>query len=563
VIALLVAAGAGAIAFRAGSLRFAPAPTSLVLRDVTGDGLADLVAAEGSDLTIRVQGVAGFPEAPSGTLPRPGRAVLFDVADLDGDGKAEIVLLDGGKSVRAVSVGADGRPGEPVALIPDARAHAPLGLRRARLARDLDGDGDADLTLPGAAETLLFTRSEGRYAAAGSLPIRVETTLAVGDPRLVSARDLKERFESAWEVPLFELADLNGDGRRDLVAQTEDSVSFTLVGGDGSIPGEPTFRLDLGRLRKTLPRNPAGRSLDPENLASAVSNRVEWFRRDVDGDRREDFVVRAGNVITVYRGGPSGVDFAARPTQVLKASGNLLGIALDDDDRDGRPDLLVARLEDISLAELLSWFVLPIRVSVDVFVYRGREGATFSPRPDRRQRFTISLPSARNLAKDSGQLRDRATDDPVASRGDFDGDGERDDLFLVRPDGTLEVYRDAAAGTPIGEPRTLLGLLKELGWGSPEAEVVVTLDRITDLAGRVGRTVRRAVEGRKPDWALRPPEALPEEADETPSLWIFDLDGDRRDDVIVGWITPNGVHDRPFVATVLFSASAEKGAGGR
>ncbi|HKB14420.1 MAG TPA: VCBS repeat-containing protein [Planctomycetota bacterium] len=562
-IALLLA-GAGSIGFRAEPLRFAPGPTSLVLRDVTGDGLADLVAADGNRLSVLLQSDAGFAGGTPVVLPLPSSpAILFDVADLDGDRKAEIVLLEGGKRVLSVSIGADGRPGEPAVLLGEVRAHAPLGLRRARLVRDIDGDGDGDLTLPGSGETLLFTRANGRYSPAGSLPADVELTLGVGDPRLVTARDLKEKFESAWKVPLFELADLNGDGRADLVAETDDSVSFTLVAPDGSIPAKPTFRLDLERLRKGLPKNGKGRSLDPDNLASIVSNRVEWIRRDIDGDDRADFLVRAGNVITVYRGGASGVDFSARPSQVLKASGNLLGIALDDDDGNGRPDLLVARVEDISIPQALSWLLLPIRVSVDVFVYHAREGAAFSSRPDRRQRFTISLPSARTLVLEPQRLRQQATGDLLANRGDFDGDGEKDDLFLVKPDGTLEVYAGAAAGTSIGVPRTLLAALKELGWGSKEPDVVVTLERISDLAGQVGSRVRKAIEGRKPDWSFRPPEAVAEEAEEDLSLWVFDLDGDKRDDAVVGWITPEGVRDRPFVGTVLFSARPGPVGGGR
>ncbi|MCI0585354.1 MAG: VCBS repeat-containing protein [Planctomycetes bacterium] len=562
-IALLLA-GAGSIGFRAEALRFSPSPTSLVLRDVTGDGLADLITSDGTRLSILPQSDAGFAGGTAVVLPPPSSpATLFDVADLDGDRKAEVVLLEGGKKVLAIPIGADARPGEPSVLLGEVRAHAPLGLRRARLVRDIDGDGDGDLTLPGPAETLLFTRANGRYVPAGSLPADVDLTLHVGDSRLVTARDLKEKFESAWSVPLFELSDLNGDGRADLVAETDDSVSFTLVGADGSIPEKPTFRLDLERLRKGLPKNGKPGNLDPENLASIVSNRVEWIRRDIDGDDRADFLVRAGDVITVYRGGASGVDFAARPSQVLKASGNLLGIALDDDDGNGRPDLLVARVEDISIPQALSWLLLPIRVSVDVFVYHAREGASFSSRPDRRQRFTVSLPSARTLVLEPQRLREQATGDLLAGRGDFDGDGEKDDLFLVRPEGVLEVYAGAAAGTTIGVPRTLLAALKELGWGSKQEEVVVTLERISDLAGQVGTRVKKAIEGKKPDWSLRPPEALPDEAEEALSLWVFDLDGDKRDDAVVGWLTPEGVRDRPFVGTVLFSSRGSPGAEGR
>ncbi|MGH7151049.1 MAG: FG-GAP repeat domain-containing protein, partial [Planctomycetota bacterium] len=116
-IALLLA-GAGSIGFRVEAMRFAPGPTSLVLRDVTGDGLADLVAAEGNRLSILPQSDAGFAGATAVALPLPpSPAILFDVADLDGDRKAEIVLLEGGKKVLSIPIGADGRPGEPSLLL--------------------------------------------------------------------------------------------------------------------------------------------------------------------------------------------------------------------------------------------------------------------------------------------------------------------------------------------------------------------------------------------------------------------------------------------------------------
>ena len=58
-------------------------------------------------------------------------------------------------------------------------------------------------------------------------------------------------------------------------------------------------------------------------------------------------------------------------------------------------------------------------------------------------------------------------------------------------------------------------------------------------------------------------EALPEDAEEDLSLWVFDLDGDKRDDAVVGWITPEGVRDRPFVGTALVSSRAPAGSGAR
>ena len=75
-------------------------------------------------------------------------------------------------------------------------------------------------------------------------------------------------------------------------------------------------------------------------------------------------------------------------------------------------------------------------------------------------------------------------------------------------------------------------------------------ERLADF-GQAG--VRRGAAG----------EALPEEAEEDLSLWVFDLDGDKRDDAVVGWITPEGVRDRPFVGTVLFSSRRSPSGGGR
>lgn len=553
-----VIAASGGISFRTVPLDIDPAPRRLLARDVDGDGRLDLLAAFPDGVVPYAQGREGFvPVSPP--IPTPPGGALFDAGDLDGDGRADLVLLDGSGRVSASAARPDGSFAEARPLLERVPAAVPLGLHDAPLLLDLDGDGGLDLALPGVGEILLYRRgSDGVYREAGAVATKVDIDADVGDRRKARSRDLTERFRSRWRVPLFDLEDANADGRPDLLAETEEAFSVYLAGGDGAFPRGPSYRLDLEELRRRLPKLPGDRSFDPENLTSAATNRVEYRREDLDGDGAVDFVVRVGNTITVFAGGPEGVRFT-EPVQVLKASGNLLAIFLFDDDADGRLDLGILRMEDVSLAEALTWFVVPVRVRFEVFLYRNREGRSFSRRPDRRQGFTLSLPSVRNIEDEADRVLDLEEDDVVSETGDFDGDGEKDDLLLVDREGSIRVFEGAGEGIGLGGKDPVLWALEALGWRSGEDEIVVTLDTVAELQAREAGRVAGRIAGREPDWSARIPLDGDREHSPKPEVWVLDLDGDGRDDAVVGWSVPSRAGAAPFEATALLSGPVRDG----
>src|SRR5262249_22046821 len=73
-------------------------PDHLLLRDLDGDRLTDVMAVVKQSLLIWFQRPDGRFDftTPDQTLEIEARAAGFDVADIDGDGKAEIVLLEDG-----------------------------------------------------------------------------------------------------------------------------------------------------------------------------------------------------------------------------------------------------------------------------------------------------------------------------------------------------------------------------------------------------------------------------------------------------------------------------------
>jgi hypothetical protein len=125
----------------------------------------------------------------------------------------------------------------------------------------------------------------------------------------------------------FALRDLNGDGKLDAI--TNDEV--VLGNGDG------TFG-----------------SLIPHGGSLGGATSVAPKLRDVDGDGRVDFVQGGAGLVSV---GLSNGDGTFRVSSYPGAEGPTL--AIGDFDRDGRPDIVTARLTDPSELEVQFGRCLP------------------------------------------------------------------------------------------------------------------------------------------------------------------------------------------------------------
>ena len=152
----------------AGFIVLAQRPFLVVAADFDGDGRADLasVQAAGSNVISCSLSAGGFTFAPARTTPVTsyGGADALAAGDVDGDGRADLVVSPGKGGVTIWRGGGDGT----FALSSEIfRGYYPA---RAQLA-DLDGDGRAELVyrIRTRTPTSCPSRSTATTAAAGSI----------------------------------------------------------------------------------------------------------------------------------------------------------------------------------------------------------------------------------------------------------------------------------------------------------------------------------------------------------------------------------------------------------
>ena len=80
--------------FRRVDLRIGGSVTEVLAPDLNGDGKLDLLVVRGREALVFFQRAeGGFPSHPGQRFRFHPKTILFDVGDIDGDGKAEIALL--------------------------------------------------------------------------------------------------------------------------------------------------------------------------------------------------------------------------------------------------------------------------------------------------------------------------------------------------------------------------------------------------------------------------------------------------------------------------------------
>ena len=183
------------------------------LADLDGDGHADLVlAVEFGQNAVLVWRDGRFEHARD-ALPQ---GVLNDsediaIADLDGDGRPDLVFASEDTERNELYLNAGVINGEPV--FEDATDRLPVeGVSNAVAAFDADGDGDTDL---------LFG-NKGRNAL----------LLNNGDGRFTHAPDALPPIEDTTQD--IEVGDLDADGHPDLVIANEDANRVLRNRGDGT-----------------------------------------------------------------------------------------------------------------------------------------------------------------------------------------------------------------------------------------------------------------------------------------------------------------------------------------
>ncbi len=334
-------------------------PRNLVSGDFNGDCCADLAVAASADHSVTIllgDGHGGFVPAAGSPEPTSEPAVGIDSGDFDNDGDLDLAIASWGEGPSNVTIllGEGNGDFEPGPVYPGFGAATDL------VVEDFDEDGDPDLAvvdLADAAVVVMLGDGSGGFAATPS-PISV----GLG-PQAIAA------------------GDLNGDAHVDLAVPNGDDGTVTLLLGDGSGGFDESLGGPLSVA--SSPRAIALAQLDGEPgddiaVASSSSATVDVMLNDgsgdfvsapgspltaseasyvepvdLDGDGILDLAVAGGLDIFTFRNDGSG-DFAPLNEQGEPVGISPLGIAADDYDGVGLPDLAVANFNSDDVTVLLN-----------------------------------------------------------------------------------------------------------------------------------------------------------------------------------------------------------------
>ena len=431
-LGLLLSTAIGEAAFQRRNLVLPGNVLWMTTGDVNGDGLVDLLVSyrQGSGpsaerfLGLFVRRPGGLPGRPDLRVKAPSQAAAFDVGDIDGDGRDELIyLMASGAFFQKVAGSPRPRVGPLTRLVSTPTlvvVPEEEDLVSWDFLRQLVPEGPPTLVLPGRRRLRMFRPSAGKWAAWCDVQLWQWSYYdAESSHYRPSGRGGSSgrpyAFRVTTIVPNIDFADQTGDGRPDLVTHYEDRIAVHPAGEDGCF-SEQAQRRQWMRVRGA------------EELESR-DQRVSGQVQDLDGDGVADFIVsKIGGGITTLKTelllfrGQKGGGFASRPAQTFRDNGFASLVRFVDVDGDGRLEMVHPHAEvsimGMTRAMLSSSMGLDVRIR-----RRDLKAGFFDPKP--RQTLDISI----GLDLSSGAaLRGSA---PLFGH-DFDGDGLRD---VVVPDG--------------------------------------------------------------------------------------------------------------------------------
>lgn len=430
-----VTAAAAELSFNQQEFQLPVETENLVVADLNGDGLLELLGIAENGLQIYFQTENGFDFDSNTSIEFPGQSVGWDLTTQYGAaGSTAIIALIDGKEVLVWSV--DGQTLlAPQTIKSNLNGYLSKGVNRLHFSRDINGDSIDDFLIPGAGIINLHIsngRTEsGSYDYQAPLSVRSELRLRTS----LNEANLERRTGQSIRIPMMELRDVNSDGFDDLVSRTEEELKVFIANANAVayFPTEASYSLNILEIEERLGEFDID-NLDFSNLTGLLALTHEEILEDVDGDGIDDLLLREGGKVSLFGGTEQGMNFA-QPRQVLRSGGNVLGTFLQDENEDGLKDLWLWRVESISVGDIFVWLALSGSIAIEAFIYPN-DGERFARRPSRKVTIDLKFPSVISLTSTfrdiERELDDaRSAEETFSSVANLDDNMDQQDLILM------------------------------------------------------------------------------------------------------------------------------------